>query len=44
MTCTNMAIDKSQIETKLGEIIDPNMETDLVESKAIRSIEQEGDN
>ena len=39
-----MAIDKSQIETKLGEIQDPNMEADLVASKAIKSIEQDGDN
>jgi ATP-binding protein involved in chromosome partitioning len=39
-----MAIDKSQIETKLGQIVDPNMETDLVSSKAVKSIEQDGDN
>ncbi len=39
-----MAIDKSQIEAKLGQIIDPNMETDLVASKAVKSVEQEGDN
>ncbi|MDH3859971.1 MAG: iron-sulfur cluster assembly protein, partial [Gammaproteobacteria bacterium] len=39
-----MAIDKSQIETKLGEIQDPNMEADLVASKAVKSIEQDGDN
>ena len=40
----SMAIDKSQIETKLGQVIDPNMETDLVSSKAVKSIEQDGDN
>jgi len=39
-----MAVDKSQIETKLGQVIDPNMETDLVSSKAVKSIEQNGDN
>ena len=39
-----MAIDKSQIEAKLGEITDPNMEADLVTSKAVKSVEQEGDN
>jgi len=40
----SMAVDKSQIETKLGQVIDPNMETDLVSSKAVKSIEQNGDN
>ena len=40
----SMAVDKSQIETKLGQVIDPNMETDLVSSKAVKSIEQDGDN
>ena len=39
-----MPIDKSQIEAKLGQVIDPNMETDLVTSKAVKSIEQVGDN
>ncbi len=39
-----MANDKSQIEMKLGQVIDPNMETDLVSSKAVKSIEQDGDN
>jgi ATP-binding protein involved in chromosome partitioning len=38
-----LAIDKSQIEKRLGEIIDPNMETDLVSSKTVKSIEQDGD-
>ncbi len=38
-----MAIDKSQIEAKLGQIIDPNSESDLVSSKAVKSIELEGD-
>jgi ATP-binding protein involved in chromosome partitioning len=38
-----MAIDKSQIEKRLGEIIDPNMEADLVSSKAVKSVEQDGD-
>jgi len=38
-----MAIDKSQIEAKLGQIIDPNMETDLVTSKAVKSIDLVGD-
>ncbi len=40
----SMAIEKSQIETKLGQVIDPNMETDLVSSKAVKSIEADGDN
>jgi ATP-binding protein involved in chromosome partitioning len=39
-----MAMDKSQIEAKLGQVQDPNMETDLVTSKAVKSIEQDGDN
>ena len=39
-----MAIEKSQIEAKLGQIIDPNMETDLISSKAVKAIEQDGDN
>jgi len=39
-----MAIDKSQIETVLGGIVDPNMESDLVSSKAVKSIEQVGGN
>jgi len=39
-----MAIDKSQIETVLGGIVDPNMESDLVSSKAVKSIEQIGGN
>ncbi len=38
-----MAIAKSEIEAKLGEFIDPNTETDLVSSKSIKSIEQDGD-
>jgi ATP-binding protein involved in chromosome partitioning len=38
-----MAIDKSQIEARLAQLIDPNTETDLVSGKAIKSIEQEGD-
>ncbi len=38
-----MAIDKSQIEAKLAQLVDPNTETDLVNGKAIKSIEQEGD-
>jgi ATP-binding protein involved in chromosome partitioning len=38
-----MAIDKAQIEAKLGQIIDPNMEADLVSSKAVKSIELVGD-
>jgi ATP-binding protein involved in chromosome partitioning len=38
-----MAIDKAQIEAKLGKIIDPNMETDLISSKAVKSIELVGD-
>ncbi|MCP4874598.1 MAG: iron-sulfur cluster carrier protein ApbC [Gammaproteobacteria bacterium] len=38
-----MAIDKSQIEMKLGQIIDPNMEADLITSKAVKSVEQDGD-
>jgi ATP-binding protein involved in chromosome partitioning len=39
-----MAIDKSQIEAVLGGIVDPNMESDLVSSKAVKSIEQDGAN
>jgi len=38
-----MAIDKSQIEAKLGQVIDPNTEADLVSGKAVKSIELEGD-
>ena len=38
-----MAIDKSQIEAKLAQLVDPNTETDLISGKAIKSIEQEGD-
>jgi ATP-binding protein involved in chromosome partitioning len=38
-----MTIDKSQIEAKLAQLVDPNTETDLVSGKAIKSIEQEGD-
>jgi ATP-binding protein involved in chromosome partitioning len=38
-----MAIDKAQIEAKLGQIIDPNMEADLVSSRAVKSIELVGD-
>ena len=37
-----MAIDKAQIEAKLGALIDPNMEADLVSSKAVKSIEVNG--
>ena len=39
-----MAIDKSQIETKLAQVIDPNMEADLVASKAVKSVAQDGEN
>ena len=39
-----MAIDKSQIEAKLAQVVDPNVETDLVASKAVKSVEQDGDN
>jgi ATP-binding protein involved in chromosome partitioning len=39
-----MAIEKSQIEAKLAELVDPNTETDLVTGKAIKSIEIDGDN
>ena len=39
-----MAIDKSQIEAKLAQVVDPNMETDLVTSKSVKSVEQNGDN
>jgi len=38
-----MAIDKAQIEARLGQIIDPNMETDLISSKAVKSIDLAGD-
>ena len=38
-----MPIEKSQIETQLAQIIDPNMETDLVTSKAVKSIDIDGD-
>ncbi len=37
-----MAIDKSQIEAKLGQVNDPNTETDLVSGKAVKSIELDG--
>ena len=39
-----MPISKSDIEQKLGQIIDPNMETDLVSSKSVKAIKQDGDN
>jgi ATP-binding protein involved in chromosome partitioning len=39
-----MAIDKAQIEAKLAQVIDPNMEADLVASKAVKSVEQDGNN
>ena len=42
LTHHNMAIEKSQIEAKLGEIIDPNTDADLVSGKAVKSIELEG--
>jgi ATP-binding protein involved in chromosome partitioning len=38
-----MAIDKSQIEAKLAEVVDPNTETDLVAGKAVKAIEQDGE-
>ena len=38
-----MAIEKSQIEAKLAELVDPNTETDLVSGKAVKSIEIDGD-
>ena len=38
-----MAIDKSQIEAKLAQIIDPNTEADLLSIKAVKSIELDGD-
>jgi ATP-binding protein involved in chromosome partitioning len=38
-----MAIEKSDIEAKLAQFIDPNMETDLVSSKSVKSIEADGD-
>ncbi len=37
-----MAIDKSQIEAKLEQVIDPNVEAGLITSKAVKSVEQEG--
>ncbi|MFT5220949.1 MAG: ATP-binding protein involved in chromosome partitioning [Gammaproteobacteria bacterium] len=39
-----MPTNKTEIEQKLGQIIDPNMESDLVTSKAVKSIEADGDN
>ena len=39
-----MAINKSEIEAKLGQVIDPNMESDLVSSKAVKSVEAVGEN
>jgi ATP-binding protein involved in chromosome partitioning len=39
-----MAIDKSQIEAKLAQLIDPNTEADLVSGKAVKSIEVDGAN
>ena len=38
-----MAISKSDIEQKLGQVVDPHMETDLVSSKSVKAIEQDGD-
>ena len=39
-----MTIEKSQIEGILGGIVDVNMEADLVASKAVKSIEVDGNN
>ena len=39
-----MAIDKAQIEAQLQQVIDPNMDTDLMTGKAVKSIELDGDN
>ena len=39
-----MALEKSDIEAKLAQCIDPNMDSDLVASKAVKSIEADGDN
>jgi ATP-binding protein involved in chromosome partitioning len=39
-----MSISKQQIETALGEVIDPHMETDLMSAASVKGIEIEGDN
>ncbi len=38
-----MAIEKSDIEQRLGRLIDPNTETDLQSAGAIKSVEPQGD-
>jgi ATP-binding protein involved in chromosome partitioning len=39
-----MSISKQQIETALGEVVDPHMETDLIAAGSVKGIDIEGDN
>jgi ATP-binding protein involved in chromosome partitioning len=39
-----MSISKQQIETALGEVIDPHMETDLVSANSVKAVEIDGAN
>jgi len=39
-----MSINKQQIESALGEVVDPYMETDLVSAKSVKDIGIDGDN
>jgi ATP-binding protein involved in chromosome partitioning len=40
----HMSISKQEIETALGEVVDPNMETDLMATGSVRDIGIDGDN
>ena len=39
-----MSISKQQIETALGEVVDPYMETDLMSANSVKGVEIDGDN
>jgi ATP-binding protein involved in chromosome partitioning len=39
-----MSISKQQIETALGEVVDPHMETDLMSANSVKGVEIDGDN
>jgi ATP-binding protein involved in chromosome partitioning len=39
-----MSISKQQIETALGEVVDPHMETDLIAAGSVKGIDIDGDN
>ena len=38
-----MSISKQQIETALGEVVDPHMETDLMSANSVKGVEIDGD-